>query len=109
MPIVRNKYGLALSSRNAYLNPKERKEALVLPQSLKLAEVLIKKGIKDAHSIIQQMRKVIQQKKSARIDYIAIVDQNTLEPLKKFSSNCLIALAVWIGKTRLIDNIVINR
>ncbi len=107
MPIVREKTGLALSSRNIYLNGQEKADALVLFQSLNLAKSLINKGIRDADKIINIMRQLIQKKDTAQIDYIAIVDIDSLEHIKKITGNCLIVLAVWIGKTRLIDNILI--
>lgn len=107
LPTIREKDGLALSSRNIYLNTKERKDALVLFQSLESAKGLIKRGA-CPKEIIADMRGLIQSKKTARIDYIAIVDKNSLLPLKKSAGSYLIALAVRIGKTRLIDNIVIN-
>ena len=107
MPTLREKDGLALSSRNLYLNQEERKDALGLSQSLKLAKDLIRQGKTDSSAIINSMRKLIRAKKSARIDYIAIVDAQNLKPLKKVSGKSLIALAVWIGKTRLIDNLKI--
>ncbi len=108
MPTIREKDGLALSSRNAYLTKDERKDALVLSQALNLAKLLIKNGSRDSGRIISRMWHLIKKKKSAKIDYIEIVDPQNLKPLKKISGNCLIALAVWIGKTRLIDNILIK-
>lgn len=108
MPIVREKDGLAMSSRNVYLNAQERRDALVLSQSLALAKNLIQNGLRDPNRIISRLKQFIQKKKSAKIDYIAIVDQDNLKPVRKISGNCLIALAVWIGKTRLIDNTVIR-
>jgi len=104
MPIVRDKDGLALSSRNAYLNAKERVDALALSKALNLARALIQGGARESARIISRMRHLINTKKSARIDYIAIVDPITLRPLKRISGNYLITLAVRIGKTRLIDN-----
>jgi pantoate--beta-alanine ligase len=108
LPTIRQIDGLALSSRNVYLNDKERKDALVLSSALKLARNLIEKGEKDTLKIIDRMKKMIQMKKTAKIDYISIVDLDNLRPISRIKGNCLIALAVWIGKTRLIDNIVIN-
>lgn len=107
MPTVREKDGLALSSRNAYLDRQERKDAVVLSQALKRAELLIKGGLKDTDRIISRMKQVIQNKGTAKIDYVSIVDLDNLKPVKKVSNRCLIALAVWIGKTRLIDNVII--
>lgn len=108
MPIIREKDGLALSSRNIYLNAQERKDALILSKALSLAKLLIKSGNRVPTRIIQKMRQLIEEKKTAKIDYIEIVDSQTLKPLKKISGKCLIALAVWIGKTRLIDNAIID-
>ncbi len=106
MPTVRERGGLALSSRNKYLNKKERQDAVVLSRSLNLAKGLINSGVKDASAIIQKMRRLIRERDSVRrIDYISIVDTDTLKPINRVSGSCLIALAVWIGKTRLIDNI----
>jgi pantoate--beta-alanine ligase len=118
LPIVREKDGLAMSSRNTYLNAVERKDALVLYQALKLARNLIKNGIKNSSYIIRKMKDFIIKKKTAKIDYIEIVDLNNLRPVKKINpaparmggvkDKVLIVLAVWIGKTRLIDNFVVN-
>jgi pantoate--beta-alanine ligase len=107
-PIVREADGLAMSSRNAYLNSEERKAALVLYRSLKLAEKLIKQGERDSSAIEHEMRKIINQEPLAKIDYIAIVDNRNLQELDIIKKEVLIALAVHIGKTRLIDNIVIQ-
>jgi pantoate--beta-alanine ligase len=108
LPTLREDDGLAMSSRNAYLNPEERKDAAVLFAALNLAKSLVRSGRHDAAVIKRKLRQLIQQKKQARIDYIAIVDSKTLLPVKKVDANTLIALAVWIGKTRLIDNTVIK-
>lgn len=104
MPTVRDKEGLALSSRNTYLNKQEKKDALVLFQALNLAKYLIKHGATDTDRIISRTRHLIEKKKTAKIDYISIVNSDNLKPVKKISKNCLIALAAWIGKTRLVDN-----
>jgi len=95
MPIVCEKDGLALSSRNIYLNRKERQDATVLSLSLNLARDLIKRGVKDSNVIINNMRQLIRKKKTARIDYVSIIDTDNLKPIKKVHGNCLIALAVW--------------
>ncbi|HTZ10763.1 MAG TPA: pantoate--beta-alanine ligase [Candidatus Margulisiibacteriota bacterium] len=105
LPTLRDKDGLALSSRNAYLNPKERREALVLPQALKRARSLIKRGVRDSAKIIAEMRGVIRSSGAARVDYISVVDTVNLEPLGLLRGDYLIALAARVGKTRLIDNI----
>ena len=109
MPTVREKCGLALSSRNLYLNPGEKEDALVLSQALSLARRLIQAGTKDASKLIGPMRQLINKKKTAKINYVSIVDSCSLKPMKQIAGGCLIVLAVWIGKTRLIDNILIKR
>ncbi len=106
MPIVRENDGLALSSRNIYLTKEERSDAVVLSKALRLAESLVNNGQRNGHVIINRMKQLIAKKKTAKIDYISIVDLNNLSPLKKISEKCLIVLAVRIGHTRLIDNII---
>ncbi|MEW6100808.1 MAG: pantoate--beta-alanine ligase [Candidatus Omnitrophota bacterium] len=108
MPIVREKGGLAMSSRNAYLNKPRRKDALVLYAALLLGRRLIKKGVSSASRIIKEMKELIKTKRNAKIDYICIVDPESLRPQERIKKGCLIALAVWIGKTRLIDNIIVR-
>ena len=108
LPIVRFKDGLALSSRNAYLNKNERTSAVVLFKALRLAEILVSNGQRNANRIISRMKQLIEKNKKAKIDYIAIVDLENLRLLKRIIDGCLITLAVHIGKTRLIDNIIIN-
>ncbi len=103
-PIVREADGLAMSSRNKYLSPEERQQALVLYRSLTRAEELIREGERNADALLQAMKTVISEAPDARIDYIAIVDAETLEPLSTVRHNTVIALAVYIGTTRLIDN-----
>jgi pantoate--beta-alanine ligase len=105
MPLIREHDGLALSSRNVYLNSQERQAALVLYHSLELAERLIKTGERQAAKIRQQMIDLISAEPLARIDYVEIVDLQTLEPLEIIGSEALVALAVYFGKTRLIDNL----
>ena len=108
MPIVRDSDGLALSSRNVYLSAEERSDALVLFRSLQKAREIILRGERKAGKIIAAMRNEISRKKSAGIDYIAIADAETLEPLEYVKQKALIALAVYFGKTRLIDNIIVG-
>ena len=107
MPIVRSNDGLALSSRNVYLNKQQRQDAVVLYQALCLARCLTDHGLVDAQRLLLRMRQLIAKHQTAKIDYIAAVDLNSLKPIKKISRGCLVALAVKFGKTRLIDNIVI--
>ncbi len=107
-PTVRERDGLALSSRNMYLSTEERKQAKVLYQALLVAEDMIKKGERKASKIVSGMRTLINKQPLADIDYIAITDANSLELLKKLEGEILISLAVRFGKTRLIDNIKIK-
>lgn len=107
MPIVRDKDGLALSSRNIYLNKKQRNEAPILYKSLLEAKSLIKNGQKNASRIISMIRKIIAENSSGVIDYVSIIDLENLEPVVIINKKVLILLAVWFGKTRLIDNIII--
>lgn len=107
MPTVREKDGLALSSRNSYLSQKERKDAVVLYQALNLARRLIRQGERDSSDIILRMRRLINKKKTAKVQYISIVNADDLRPVDKIKAKTLIAQAVWMGKTRLIDNIII--
>ena len=107
MPTVRDKDGLALSSRNIYLNRQEKEDARSLSKSLNLGKCLIDSGLKDPDRIIKRMRELINKRKTAKIDYVNIVNTVDLKPVKRISGNCLIAIAVYIGRTRLIDNRII--
>ena len=108
LPIVREPDGLAMSSRNVYLSQREREDASILCQSLKKAESLVKEGERDSRKIIKAMEAVIKQSSSAKIDYIAIVDTKYLKSIISISGEALIALAVFVGKTRLIDNTIVK-
>ncbi len=103
-PIVREEDGLAMSSRNTYLSEKERKAALILHKSLTLGEEMIRSGEKDAAKVRDAILKNIKTEPLARVDYVELVDAENLEPVKKIESPILAATAVYIGKTRLIDN-----
>jgi pantoate--beta-alanine ligase len=107
-PTVREADGLAMSSRNRYLNSEERKNATVLYRSLQLARDLIMKGEICADQIKNQMTELIYQVPGASIEYLSIVDADNLESQKEIKGSTLITLAVYLGKTRLIDNILIN-
>ena len=107
-PIVREPDGLAMSSRNAYLRPDARRRALVLWKSLRLAGELVDAGERNAGTIVEQMRGVILTAGDARIDYVALVDPDTLEPIEEITGPTVAALAVKIEDTRLIDNLVLN-
>ncbi len=106
--IVREADGLAISSRNAHLSPEERQDALVLNRSLKFAEEMIQNGEKRAEAIIKTVKKMIEEKKSTRVDYVSVVDPDTLASLEKIEDKALIALAVFVGDTRLIDNRIVK-
>ncbi len=103
-PIVREADGLAMSSRNVYLNAEERKQALSLSRSLQLAEELIESGEKNIDKVIFEMKNFIEKHSLCEIDYIEILDFENLEEIEKISGTILIALAVKLGNTRLIDN-----
>ncbi|EAI8232745.1 pantoate--beta-alanine ligase [Campylobacter upsaliensis] len=106
-PIIREKDGLAKSSRNVYLNEAERKAALVLSRAIFLGENLIKKGERESKIILQAMREELQKESLARIDYIELVNPKTMQNLERIEDSALGALAVYIGKTRLIDNFLL--
>ncbi len=107
-PIIREKDGLAMSSRNVHLTPQQRSDALSLFQSIKLAKKLVQTGKKDTAIIKKKIRQLVNSKKSVKIDYIEISDPKTLRPVKKIKTKAFLGLAVNIGKTRLIDNTILN-
>ena len=108
MPIVREEDGLALSSRNAYLNQLERNAARVLSSSLEEARVLVQNGERDPERIIERMKEMIGREPLAQIDYVEIVDIENLDPVLKIENKALAAVAVFIGKVRLIDNTILQ-
>ena len=105
---VREPDGLAMSSRNTYLNPQERKAATVLYKALSLAQQLWLQGEKDAKKMRQEMLVLIGKEHLAEVDYISVADADTLEELDRVKPPALVSLAVRIGKTRLIDNTVLE-
>ena len=107
-PIVREPDGLAMSSRNKYLDHDQRKQAICLKQAIDTAEDLFANGCRDCKVIISEMQDIISHYNQARIDYISIVDNELLINIEQVSSTALVALAVYIGNTRLIDNTVLN-
>lgn len=107
-PIIREKDGLAMSSRNLYLSSSERRDAVVLFESLRSGQRLVAAGQRNAGKIIRALRNFISRTRTARIDYIAIVDTETFEPVETIARRALLLLAVYIGKTRLIDNAVLK-
>jgi len=106
-PIVREPDGLAMSSRNTYLNPEERRAALVLSRSLAEAQSLIAGGERNAGAVLGRIKSLIEAEPLARIDYIEAVDPDDLTPANVLGDGTLIALAVSIGRTRLIDNLIV--
>ena len=103
-PIIREADGLAKSSRNTYLSAEERKAALVLSRAVKLGQELVQNGEKNADKVVDAMRALIEQEPLARIDYVSAVDGLTMLPVHEINGGELVAMAVYIGKTRLIDN-----
>jgi pantoate--beta-alanine ligase len=108
VPTVREPDGLAMSSRNTYLNPKERQAGVVLYKALTLAQKLYTSGEQDAEKIRQEMIKLIQKEPLASIDYVSIANAETLEEQDKITPPAVVSMAVRIGKTRLIDNVTLE-
>ena len=106
-PIVREEDGLAKSSRNTYLSSEERKAALILSKTVALGKELAKTE-KDANKVVEAMKKNIETEPLAKIDYVEAVDALSMAPVEKLEGTCMLAMAVYIGKTRLIDNTLIN-
>lgn len=102
-PIIREEDGLAKSSRNTYLNTQERSAALCLSRAVRTGQQIIQTGM-DAEQVLAAMRAVIEAEPLAKIDYISMVDALTMQPVERVDRNVLVAMAVYIGKTRLIDN-----
>ena len=108
VPTVREPDGLAMSSRNIHLNPQQRRASLVLYRALSLAQELWSQGEKDAERIRQEMIALIKKEPLAAVDYVSIADTETLDELDTVKSPALVSLAVTFGKTRLIDNVVLE-
>ena len=107
-PIVREPDGLALSSRNAYLDPQQRKSAPVLYRALCAVKALFDGGERDSARLIRAGKQEFSGESGARLDYLEIVDPDSLEPIRSIHTPALVAVAAWLGSTRLIDNIVVN-
>ena len=107
-PIVREADGLAKSSRNTYLSPAERKAALILSKSLALGKKAVDEGERDASKVVSIITESLQTEPLARIDYVEVVDFENIQRVETISGETLVAIAVYIGKTRLIDNFIIN-
>jgi pantoate--beta-alanine ligase len=108
-PIVREADGLAMSSRNAYLDLQQRKQALVLSKALEHVQKLFEQGERVAARLIEGGREVAAQQPAVRLDYFSVVDPESLEPVEQIRQTTLVAVAAYVGTTRLIDNLVLNR
>ncbi len=108
LPIVREEDGLALSSRNTYLSQEERRAALILSKSLGEARQIVENGERDAGRVTNRIREMIGREPLARIDYVEIVDIANLDPVNNIEKEALAALAVFVGKVRLIDNTILR-
>jgi pantoate--beta-alanine ligase len=108
LPIIREEDGLALSSRNKYLTQEERKAALILSKSLKEAQSMMEKGQRDTAAIIKEIKGMIGREPLAKIDYVEMVDTENLDPVASIEKEALAAVAVFIGKVRLIDNTILS-
>lgn len=107
-PIIREEDGLAKSSRNTYLNPMERKAAVILHQALTKGEELLRGGEKDAKKLQNSITEIIESEPLAKVDYVEVVDWNELQPIDEVDGPVLVAVAVFIGKVRLIDNFIVE-
>ncbi len=106
-PIIREEDGLAKSSRNTYLNEDERKAALILSKTIFMGQKLAQNGLTDAKALISKMKRNIETEPLAKIDYVEAVDFDTISITDTIKENTLVAMAVYIGKTRLIDNFIV--
>ena len=107
-PLVREADGLAKSSRNTYLSPAERKAALILSKSLALGKKAVDEGERDASKVVSIITESLQTEPLARIDYVEVVDFENIQRVETISGETLVAIAVYIGKTRLIDDFIVN-
>ncbi len=108
-PIIREDDGLAKSSRNTYLNDEERKAALILSKTIFMGKKLVEDGLTDAKELVRLMKENIETEPLAKIDYVEVVDFNDISIKDEISDNTLVAMAVYIGKTRLIDNFIVEK
>ncbi|MDO4554563.1 MAG: pantoate--beta-alanine ligase [Lachnospiraceae bacterium] len=105
-PIIREEDGLAKSSRNTYLSAEERKAALILSKTIFLGQDMVKNGERDVKTLLDAMKKNIESEPLAKIDYVEVVDGETMQKVEKIENSVLTAMAVYIGNTRLIDNFI---
>lgn len=108
-PIIREEDGLAKSSRNTYLSEEERNAALILSETIFMGKNLVENGLTDAKELVRLMKENIETEPLARIDYVEVVDFNDISIKDTISDNTLVAMAVYIGKTRLIDNFIVEK
>ena len=107
-PIIREEDGLAKSSRNTYLTEDERKKATILHEALSMGEEMVRSGEKDANEIVEKVKEKIEEEPLARVDYVELVDWNELQKVENIEGPILMAVAVYIGKVRLIDNFIVE-
>ena len=107
-PIVRESDGLAMSSRNAYLNAEQRQQALVLSHALREMQQAFDQGERSAGQLIEAGLAVLRKVAAVRVDYVSVVDRDSLEPLSEVKSSALVAVAAYVGATRLIDNVILQ-
>jgi pantoate--beta-alanine ligase len=107
-PIVREEDGLAKSSRNTYLSAEERQAALILSKSIRLGQEMVEKGETDTTKVVEAMKELISTEPLAKIDYVKAVDGLTMQQISKVQKPMLVAIAVYIGSTRLIDNFIVE-
>jgi len=107
-PIVREREGLAMSSRNTYLSPEQRKQALVLSRALKHVQQLFNQGERRAEQLVRAGKHVFAEEPAVRLDYFSIVDPDSLEPVEQAVAGTLVAVAAFVGTTRLIDNVILG-
>jgi len=106
--IVRERDGLAMSSRNAYLNPQQRQQALVLARALRNVQERFQQGERCAEKLVAAGREIFNAEPNVRLDYLSVVDPESLEPIANITGEALVAVAAYVGATRLIDNVVVK-
>jgi pantoate--beta-alanine ligase len=107
-PTIREPDGLALSSRNAFLTPEDRREALALRVALERAETLARSGVQDAERLLDAMREELSDHSAIAVDYVALVERDSYQPVRRLSGPSVAAIAARVGETRLIDNVVLE-
>lgn len=108
LPTVRDEDGVALSSRNIYLSAEERRAARAIPRSLEAAQQAVAAGERDPAAVVRAVREVLEAEPAVKVDYVALVETAELEPVERVEGEVLLAVAVWAGRTRLIDNVILK-